>query len=329
MIIEYSLAPNEISNEDLLREFPDFDVKTLEEKVGIKKRYKVNENQTALDLAIDVCNKLFEKNNVDKDIIDYVILCTQSPDYFLPTTACLLQDELKLRKNIGAIDFNLGCSGYIYGLNLAKGILLTNVAENVLFVTSETYSKYIHKDDKVNRYIFSDAATATLVNKNDIDKIFNFVLGTDGAGRNNLIVRNGASRYPFDINPELLEYGNKNFYTHNNLYMHGPEIFNFTIENVPPLVKDTLSKNNLSIDEIDYFVFHQANQFMLDYLRKKLKIPTEKFYNNISDFGNTVSSTIPIAIKDLLEREIIKSNDKILLAGFGVGYSWGATIIEI
>lgn len=329
MLIEYVLATNEVTNEDLQKEFPDFDIKALEEKVGIKKRYKVNNNQTALDLAVDVCNKLFEKNHIDKETIDYVVLCTQSPDYFLPTTACLLQDELKLRKNIGAIDFNLGCSGYIYGLNLAKGILLTNVAENVLFVTSETYSKYIHKDDRVNRYIFSDAAAATLISKNDIEKIYNFVLGTDGAGRNNLIVRNGASRYPFDPNPELLEYGSKNFYTHNNLYMHGPEIFNFTIENVPPLVKDTLSKNNLTIDEIDYFVFHQANQFMLEYLRKKLKIPAEKFYNNISDFGNTVSSTIPIAIKDLLERGMIKSNDKLLLAGFGVGYSWGATIIEI
>lgn len=329
MLVEYVLAPVEISNDDLQKKFPEWDIPTLEQKVGIKKRYKVQENQTALDLALDAANKLFTNHNIEKSSVDYVILCTQSPEYFLPTTACLIQDKLGLRKNIGAIDFNLGCSGYVYGLNIAKGLLLSGVAKNILFITSETYSKYIHPLDKVNQFIFSDAATATFITVEDVDKILNFELGTDGSGCNNLIVRNGAAKYPFDSNAELLEYGDKNFYTHNNLYMHGPEIFNFTIEMVPPLIKETLKKNNETIETVDYFIFHQANQFMLDYLRKKLKIKEDKFYNNITNFGNTVSCTIPIAIKESIYNATIKPGDKILIAGFGVGYSWGATIIKL
>ncbi len=329
MVIEYITGDILITNEDLKNKFPNWDIDSLTEKVGIYCRYRVKENETSLDLAIRASKKLFENYNIDESTIDYILFCTQSPDYFLPSNACLLQHALKLDKNIGAIDINQGCSGYIYGLSIAKGLLATGEAENILFITSETYSKYIHEMDKINQYIFSDAASATLITKNDLPKFYKSSFGTDGSGANNLIVKNGAARYPFDPNPPLLEYGNKNYYTHNNLYMNGPEIFNFTIRVIPDLIIQVLEKNKMKLEDIDYFIFHQANKYMLEHLRKKLKISPEKFYNNLSYIGNTVSSSIPIAIKELQKDGRIKSGDKLLLVGFGVGYSWGAIVIEI
>jgi 3-oxoacyl-[acyl-carrier-protein] synthase-3 len=321
------LPENILTNENLKFEFPEWDYLKIQDKVGIRQRHIADISQTALDLAILASEKLFVEK--DRNVVDFIILCTQSPDYFLPTTACILQDKLGLPKTAGALDFNLGCSGFIYGLALAKGLLSAGISENLLLITTETYSKHINKDDIANRSIFGDGATAMLVNKNDLMKIKKFTLGTDGSGKDNLIIKNGGLRNAFDSNAPRMEYGNGNFYTNNNLYMNGPEIFNFTIENVPPLIKKNLDSNNLSIDEVDYFIFHQANQFMLEYLRKKIGIPSEKFCIDMAETGNTVSCTIPIALKNALDRGIVTAGSKVLLAGFGVGYSWGAVTIEI
>jgi len=313
--ISYYFPQKSLSNADLEKEFPEWSAVKIEEKVGIKNRFIVDENVTALDLAENACNKLFE--NYEKSKIDFVLLCTQSPDYFLPTSACILQDKLHLSKNIGALDFNLGCSGFVYGLAVAKGLISANIAKNVLLVTSETYSKHLDKKDKANRSIFGDGACATVVEKDSKGFNYKFSLGTDGSGYDNLIVKNGAFKC------------SKNESEDDFLYMNGPEIFNFTIENIPNLVKETISNNKLTENDIDFYIFHQANTFMLNYLRKKCKISEEKFYIDMENYGNTVSSTIPIALKDCIENKLVKKGDKILIAGFGVGYSWGATIIEI
>ena len=212
------------------------------------------------------------------------------------------------------MDFNLGCSGFVYGLALAKGLISIGLAENVLLVTAETYTKFLDKDDKSNRSIFGDAAAVTVVEKDDSKSDFQFSVGTDGSGFQNLIVKNGAARS-----------GQSDDVT---LFMNGPEIFNFTIEKIPGLVEETLLKNNLTMEDIDLFVFHQANTYMLNYLRKKCKIPEEKFFIDMKDSGNTVSATIPIAIESALEKGKIKPGSKVLIAGFGVGYSWAAGIIE-
>jgi 3-oxoacyl-[acyl-carrier-protein] synthase III len=325
--IDYYLPERVLTNRQLAQEFPEWDSSKIEEKVGIRERHIVDENQTAVDIAFEVGKKVLM--NYDKNQIDFLILCTQSPDYFLPTSACILQDKLQLRNSIGAFDFNLGCSGYIYGLAIAKGLINSGISRKMLLITSETYSKQINKLDKVNRSIFGDAATATILEYCDSEYIHKFDLGTDGKGMNNLIIQNGGLRNKsFSEDTDSFdEFGN--IRNKNNLYMNGPEIFNFTIETIPRLVQNVLTNNCITIDEVDFIIFHQANKYILDYLRKKLKINEEKFYNNMITTGNTVSSTIPIALKDCRETNQIKEGDRVMLCGFGVGYSWGAVIINI
>lgn len=327
--IEYVFPERGYTNDDLSKQFPDYDFSKFDTKVGIKKRYWVGENETALDLAEKACLKLFQF--FDKDQIDFIIYCTQSPEYILPTTACLLQQKLGLNTSVGAFDYNLGCSGYIYGLSMAKGFLETKQAKNVLLVTAETYSKHLNSYDKSNKGIFGDAATATVISYDDEkNHIEEFLFGTDGLGFDKLIIKNGASKNKIEVNPETKEYGSGNIYTDNDLYMDGPEIFNFTSAVIPKFTLNLLEKNNIEMNDCELFVFHQANQFMLDFLRKKIKAPKEKFYIDLEDGGNTVSCTIPIALKrwsNEYSGEFPVKN--IALVGFGVGLSWAGTIISI
>lgn len=325
--IEYALPKNQVSNLDLKEQFPNYDFESFEKKVGIKNRFVVSEDQTALDLAVEACEKLFLKE--DKEQVDFILYCTQSPEYFLPTTACVLQDKLGLRKNIGALDFNLGCSGFTYGLSLAGALIATNQAKNILLVTAETYSKFIHPKDRTNRSIFGDAASAILIKKSELDDFSQFQFGTDGSGFDKLIVKNGCSRFPFDPDAEEISYGSDNIYTENHLYMNGPDVFNFTTKEIPGFVNGLLADNNLTVDDIDQFIFHQANAFMLDFLRKRLKIPKEKFFIDFENEGNTVSSTIPIALKKYSDQVEFKESKKVMLVGFGVGLSWSGGIVTI
>jgi len=325
--IEYYLPETLLTNDDLERKFSDWSSEKIENKVGIRERHIVREDETALDLALKAAEKVLK--NYDKDKIDFLLLCTQSPDYYLPTSSCILQDKLRLKTNIGAFDYNLGCSGFVYGLALAKSLITSRVAKNILLITSETYNKHIHPKDKGNRTIFGDAAAATIIEKSEEEHIGEFVLGTDGSGYKNLIVPNGGLRNRYDINAKEIDDGSGSIRTDNNLYMNGPEIFNFTIKAVPKVVSETLGKNNTTLDDLDYVVFHQANKYMNEYLREKIGIPKEKYYLNLLKTGNTVSATIPIAIKEALDNKLIKKGDKVLLVGFGVGYSWGGTIIKI
>lgn len=316
-----------LSNEDLALEFPEWSVDKISKKVGIKQRHIAATDEFVSDMATKAANKLFEECNIDKNLIDYVLLCTQSPDYFLPTTACLVQQKIGLSNSCGAIDFNQGCSGFVYGLSLAKGLILGEIAKNILLITAETYSKFIHPLDKGNRTIFGDAATATLISNNGVLKIKSFELGTNGEGCTNLIVKNGASRFPNKNNQtQNDDFGN--IISEDHLYMNGSEIFNFTLQAVPSLVQNTLLKNYLQIDNIDFFVFHQANKYMLNHLQKKIGLSNEKFVIEMENYGNTVSSTIPIVLKSLLNENKIHSKMKLLLAGFGVGYSWGGVVLE-
>lgn len=325
--ITYSLPDLVVTNEDLVREFPEWSVEKIADKVGINNRHIAAENETSADLALRAAEKLFEEHpEIKKDSVDFILFCTQSPDYFLPTSACVIQDKLGLPTSCGALDFNLGCSGYVYGLSLAKGLLLGGIARNVLLLTGETYSKFMHPKDKGNRTIFGDAGSATLVSSEGFAEIGNFSLGTDGRGAENLMVKSGGMRFREQFNDLKFE-DNGNPLSSDHLYMNGSEIFNFTIDAVPPLIEDTLVKNQLSRDDVDGYVFHQANKFMINFLRKKIKIEPDKFYTYMCEVGNTVSNTIPIVLTEQLKDKAIKGN--IILAGFGVGYSWGGCVIKI
>ncbi|MDY0933036.1 ketoacyl-ACP synthase III [Chryseobacterium sp. CFBP8996] len=303
-----------ITNQDIALKFPEWDSEKIFDKIGIKQRYIAKDDEFVSDMSVEVIRNLTEEYSIDLSIVDYFILCTQSPDYQLPTTACIIQDRVGLSKNCAAIDINQGCSGYIYGLSLASSLVSSGNFKNVLLVTADMYSKTIHPDDKGNISLFGDAATATLISTEGEYEIGKFTLGSDGSGAENLIVKNGATKNKKDDLTQNLD---------NYLYMNGSAIFDFTAKNVPVLVEKNLNINFLSIEDIDMYVFHQANTFMLNFLRKRIGIEKEKFLLNMENYGNTVSSSIPLAFKDSYNKNL----DKVMFVGFGVGYSWGAVTI--
>lgn len=323
--LAYYLPETTVSNEELVADFPEWTVDKIADKVGVNNRH-VAGDETISSMAIKAAERLFIENpSIQRDDIDFVLICTQSPDYFLPSTACIVQNKLGIPKNCGAFDFNLGCSGYEYGLATAKGYIAAGIAKNILLITAEAYNKHIHPQDKGNRTIFGDAATATLISIEGFAEIGDFVLGTDGSGSENLIIKTGGMAFPEKAN-DLTFDENGNPRSSDYLYMNGAEIFNFTLRTVPKMVRQTIDKNGLVNDDISLFVFHQANKYMLTHLRKKLKIEEDKFFINMSDIGNTVSSTIPIALSDAKTSGLLHGN--VLVAGFGVGLSWGACVIN-
>lgn len=323
--ISYYLPDQVVSNQDLVGEFPEWSVEKIAKKIGVNSRHVAGQGQCASDLAEQAALKLFAEYGINKSCVDFLMLCTQSPDFFLPTTACVLQKRLGLSMQCGALDFNLGCSGFVYGLALAKGLIESHIASNVLLITAETYNKHIHKRDKGNRTIFGDAAAATLVSTDGFAKIGEFELGTDGSGADNLIVKSGAMRHP-DQYDDLTFDKSGNPSSSDHLFMNGSEIFNFTLETVPGLVEEVVKKNEVASDEVDLYVFHQANRYMLTCLFGLMGIGEDKGFVYMSEVGNTVSSTIPIALNEARKENKLKGN--VVVAGFGVGYSWGACLLK-
>ena len=326
--ISYYLPERVVTNEDLVKEFPEWDVEKVYNKVGVKERHLAAESETAGDLAEKAALKLFEEYQVSPSDIDFLLLCTQSPDYRLPSTACILQDRLGIPTSAGAFDYDLGCSGCIYGMAVAKGLIAAGLASNVLLLTAETYAKYLHPDDKSNRTIFGDGAAACLISKEKgLAEIGDFVFGTDGSGADNLIVKTRGARFP-ERTGLTTEDDDGHFNREDYLYMNGSAIFNFTLEQVPPMMKQLLEKSGLGKDDIDYYVFHQANKYMLSTIRKVCGIPKDKFHIDLEHTGNTVSSTVLISLKDCLDQGFIHPGMRVMACGFGVGLSYGGTILH-
>ncbi len=325
--VSYYLPEKVVTNEELVKEFPEWSVEKVAQKVGVDVRHLAAENETAGDMAEKAARKLFEECDVSPSEIDFVMLCTQSPDYFLPSTACVLQDRLGIPTTSGAFDYNLGCSGCIYGMAMAKGLITAGIAKNVLLLTAETYNKYLHPSDKSNRSIFGDGAAACLISTEGFAEFGEFSLGTDGSGANNLIVKTGAARQK-TATGKFVEDEEGHVWFDDYLYMNGGNVFNFTLDVVPGMMKEIMKKNGVEKELIDYYVFHQANKFMLSTIRKVCGISKDKFYINLATTGNTVSSTVLIGMKDCLENGTIKAGDKVMIAGFGVGLSWGGTLLS-
>lgn len=326
--ISYYLPERILTNEELAREFPEWDVDKVYNKVGVRRRHLAADGETAGDLAEKAARNLFEEYGVVPSEVDFLLFCTQSPDHFLPSTACILQDRLGIPTSAGAFDYNLGCSGCIYGMAMAKGLIAAGLATNVLLLTAETYTKYLHSSDKSNKTIFGDGAAACLISKEKgLAEIGGFVLGTDGSGAANLMLRSGAARQPEKTGRFAMDDdGHTNY--EDYLYMNGSAIFNFTLETVPPLMKSLLSKNGLEKEDVDYYVFHQANKYMLNTIRKVCGLPSDKFYVDLEETGNTVSSTILIGLKECLKAGKIAPGMKVMVCGFGVGLSYGAGILQ-
>jgi 3-oxoacyl-[acyl-carrier-protein] synthase-3 len=325
--ISYYLPEQVLTNEELVKEFPEWSVEKVAAKVGVDSRHIAAKDETAGDMAEKAAKKLFAEYSIDPKSIDFLLLCTQSPDYFLPSTACILQDKLGIPTSAGAFDYNLGCSGCVYGMAIAKGLISAGIAKNVLLLTAETYNKYLHPLDKSNRSIFGDGAAACLISSEGLAEIGEFVLGTDGNGAENLILKKGGARQP-EANGHEEEDDDGHVRRDDYLYMGGGAVFNFTLDVVPPMMQQILAKNKLSKDDVNYYVFHQANKFMLSTIRKMCILPKDKFYINLENTGNTVSSTVLIGLKDCLENGTIKPGMNVMISGFGVGLSWGGTMLK-
>jgi 3-oxoacyl-[acyl-carrier-protein] synthase III len=311
-------------NDHLAAKFPKWNMDLIYTKTGIRVRHIAAPDQCASDLGVAAAERLFAEHQIDRNSIDFLLFCTQSPDYLLPTTACLVQQRLGLPTSIGALDFNLGCSGFVYGLSLADGLIRSGAARRVLLITAETYSKYIDPTDRSLRTIFGDGAAATLVEASAEPSLSSFAFGTDGQGADALMVtRGGARPKSTGIKPR------KRQRWPSSLFMDGPELVKFTLSVVPPLVDRLLSNVQWSRDKVDFYLMHQATTFMLDHLRAKLKLDSEHTPEALADYGNTVSSTLPILIHDLRASGRLRPGKQSLLIGFGVGFSWaGCTWTE-
>jgi len=326
------LPAGELTNDQLAEEFGMWHGNQIFEKTGVAVRHVSARDECASDLAVAAANKLFESGVCVSEEIDFLVLVTQMPDYFMPTSACLVQNRLGLRTTCGAIDINLGCSGFIYGLAVAKSLVEAAVASTVLLITSDTYTKWINPKDRSTRTLFGDGAAATLVSgvESESDLIGPFVLGSDGRGVKDIVVPAGGFRRP--VTPETSiprEDETGSWRSEENLFMNGGEVLAFTIRTVPPVIDELLRKSGLTLDDVELVIPHQANKFMLERLRAKLKVPSEKYWIDMKESGNTVSATIPIAIESARNQGRLKSGDRALVAGFGVGYSWGAAMIRI
>lgn len=315
--IAYHL-PATIEGVDVLqRDNPDWEMPKIIEKTGITNRHIAARGETAVDLAHAAGEKLLAETPVREEI-DLLILVTQSPDYILPTSACILQDRLKLSTGCMAFDVNLGCSGFVYALSIAAGLIESGVARAGLILCAETYSKYIEKNDRTCRPLFSDGAAAVLVKKSPADGIGPFEFGTDGAGYDRLIVRGGGARGTHQVADARC----------GPLKMYGSDIFLFTMRVVPPCIDRLLVRAGLTLKDIDLFVFHQASKLVIDNLIRHQSLDKAKVFINYDSVGNTVSATIPIALKDAVTHGRLKDGDTVMMVGFGVGLSWGATVMK-
>lgn len=330
--ISYHLPEQVLTNADLQQEFPDLKIDDLTRLTGVKKRHIAPEEETAADLAFHAAEKLFSEHAIRPADIDHIIFCAQGADYITPSTACILQDRLEIPETAGSLDINQGCTGFIYGLSVANGLIATNNAKNVLLLTSVNISELIHPLDKSNKAIFGDGAAATLISENSESPgsgIGNFVFGTDGNGFETIIIKYGGARYPdwkYKAEDRFDTYGNVRNDRH--FYMNGAAVFNFSGQKIPAMIRQLLEKAGLVEDDIKLYVLHQANRIILESIFRKMKIPVEKQIFHLEECGNTVASTIPIALYHAILNGKVKRGDTLVLAGFGVGLSWAACDIR-
>jgi len=311
-------------NRFLAGEFPRWNMDLIYAKTGIRARHVAAPHECASDLGVAAAERLFAEHQVDRRSIDCLLFCTQTPDYPLPTTACLMQQRLGLPTSVGALDFNLGCSGFVYGLSLAEGLIRSDQARRVLLVTAETYSKYIDPTDRSLRTIFGDGAAATLIEAADEPSLGSFVFGTDGSGGDTLLVEDGGAR---SAHGALKPRKRKRW--PSRLFMDGPALVKFSLDVVPPLIDRVLKQAEWNREDVDLYLMHQATLFMLDHLRNQLGLDSELVPEALEDCGNTVSSTIPLLIERLRTTGRLKPGKRTLLVGFGVGLSWaGCTWTE-
>ena len=327
--IAYYLPSAVVTNEDLMSENPAWELRRLQNHSGILQRHIAAENETALDLAHIACERLFDKNRHLRDRVDGIIFCTQSPDHIIPPNACILHQRLGLQDEVFAFDINHACSGYIYGLALAQGMLLAGRAQQILLINADTYSKYLHPQDRSARTLFGDGAAVTwLAAAQDQSGLIDILCATRGQNYASFYIPAGACRLrrPAQRRQKLEE--DRSVSSAEYIHIDGIKIMELVLDKVPRQIHALLQRNGLTMDQIKLLIFHQANNFVLESLRESVKIPAKKIYKNFAEIGNTVSASIPIALHDAISDGTLQKGDLLLLSGFGSGFSWGSALLK-
>lgn len=321
-------VPQEIVyNKDLAYLIPEEEIEKTINNIGIEQRRIAAPDVTASDLCYKAARQLMDENDIDPASIDVLLFMSQTADYRIPATSCILQQRLGLPRETMCFDISLGCSGYLFALSTAFAYASMEGINRVLLLDGETFSKIVNRRDKVDWPLYGDAGTATLIEKGDFGQS-SFLLYTDGSGEKALKIQ-GGMRHP--ITPESLverEQEEGNIRNDLEVFMDGMDVFNFAISKVPKSVKQLLKETDMTIDEVDYLVFHQANRFMMDFFVKKLKIAPERVPYCINKYGNTSSASVPLTISSELSGKLNGKNT-VVLSAFGAGLSWGSAVIQM
>lgn len=321
---------NTIDNYEYTQYFDKEDVKEIVDKVGIKQRRFAEKDTCSSDLCFAAAEKLIADMNIDKSEIDLLIFVSQTPDYRMPATAILLQERLGLSKKTAAFDISLGCSAFIYGLSVVYAFMQTGGFRKALLLDGETRSRIYSPKDRKTAFLFGDGGIAAIIENNEKFGESFFSLNSDGSKESLIKINGGGYRMPSSeetLKEKVVdEYGN--IRTEEHGYMSGADVFNFVLLEIPKDIKSLLAFSKTELEEINYYVFHQANSYMNNYLAKKMKLEADKVPTSIEKFGNTSSVSIPLTIVSELQKNL-EGRKKMLLSGFGVGMSWASAIINL
>ncbi|MDA0785618.1 MAG: ketoacyl-ACP synthase III [Proteobacteria bacterium] len=331
--IGVALPENVVSNEDLRAAYPDWDFDRLAARTGVMSRHIAAPDETALDLAFAACESLRETGALDDNGgIDGLLFCTETPDFPIPSNACLLHGRLELPQDVLALDINMGCSGYLYALEVARSLIVSGAASRILLATADTYSRLINPGDRSTRVLFGDGAAVSVITRADDDQsgILDLKLGSEGKFHDRFMVPAGGARRPLDDSTAVeTEDKSGNIRTPADITMEGFQVLSFFNGVIPKHVRGVLEANDLTLDDVDLFVFHQASQVALDSIAKALKIPAEKFVNKLATTGNLVSASVPVALQMAREDGSAAPGKLAILCGFGVGLSWGTALVRL
>ncbi len=324
-----AVPENRVGLEQLAEQFGAEEAQRISESIGIRSRPIVPDGQCSSDLCLAAAEKLLDDLGWERESIEAVIFVSQTPDHQLPATACILQHRLGLPSTCLAFDVNLGCSGYVYGLSIASQFITSGSIKRALVLVGDTLSHLVSEQDKSTSPLFGDAGTATALQHRADAPAMTFTLGTDGQGAQHLIIPAGMHRQrPGPESAERTEREAGNLRSDEQLFMDGAQVFSFTLAKIPKLVRSALVAAEWTLDDVDAVVMHQANTFMLTHIAKRLKIPSEKLVLAMKDYGNTSCASIPLAINTALAEKISQQSMRLVLVGFGVGWSWGAMTLS-
>ncbi|HYN80903.1 MAG TPA: ketoacyl-ACP synthase III [Gemmatimonadaceae bacterium] len=327
--IEYAVPNHVVTNDDLQRAHPEWRMELVARKTGVLTRRFAAEDELASDLAFQAATEVL--GGYDADEIDGLIFCTQSPDQIMPPNATILHARLGLRKSVAAFDITLACSGFVYGLAIAKSMIDSMRMRSILLVCGDTYSRYIHPDDRAALTLFGDGAAAALVDRSTAQSgILDCVLASDGqSGGDKFMIKAGGLRTP---RSEATCVGRRdiagNVRSDDTIYMDGAAVLAFAQREVQPTVEHILRRNNLQLAEVKLVLFHQASLHALNILSEQLDLTPDQTFSNIAHLGNTVSASLPILLKDAQSAGRLEREDLVLIVGFGVGFSWGACLMR-